>query len=700
MSESARVLLTPSEIAELAGVTRGAVTNWRKRPSKPPFPNPAPGSQTKPLYDQEKVIAWLAETKPEIQIRRDGGQAALSHSLNALRGHVPASAASQLALALCCARKLSTDVADGNWPQIVAASPSGTADALRRTVSQAAAHDARWLDVSSALDDIERDTNGRLELLPIAAVVNAVDAIDSKDLATSADDVLRRGSGERGRAAGYEVGEHGVVNSRVSDLLSNLASSAKGLVYDPACGIGEALIQTWTKSAGRVHTVGQDINAQALRVARMRSSLHEIDANFVLGDVLSADPDPDLRADAIVAEPPFGMEWARSQNVADPRWSFGVPPVNNSELAWLQHAIAHLKPNGSAYVVTSVSPLTARGSSAAIRSELLLSGWVEAVILLPPKMLSHTSIPVVLWVLRQAEQPSGNVPVLLIEASESESPETLVGSWLTLGEHGVVDDPPPYALIETVDLLADDAQLDPRRWVRPPGSDPEDVATRFADSQRALRDALAALLNHAATPVSHAPYSAPRVLTVKELVQLGVASIQNGRAKGDELDEEDLSLLVTPSDVRDGLPKRAEVPAADQSALLGGRDERSQPGDVLVTTWNAVRAVVDEQGGRIIGNGVHRLRADEKQCDPLYVARCLCGSWNERFKKGATIQRVDLRELEIPLLPLSEQEQLVTALRQVEQLAQEAAAVAEAAAASAAAILDAVRYDAPIGGDK
>jgi hypothetical protein len=699
MSESAGVLLTPSEIAELAGVTRGAVTNWRKRPSEPPFPNPAPGSQTKPLYEQEKVIAWLAEAKPEIHIRRDGGQAALSHSLNALRGHVPASAAGELALALCCAQKLSIDAADENWPEIVAAGPSGTAHALLRIVSLAAADDARWRDISAALDDIERDTNGRLELLPIAAVVNAVDAIDSKDLATSADDVLRRGSGERGRAAGYGVGEHGVVNSRVSELLSNLASSAKGVVYDPACGIGEALIQTWTKSAGKVQTVGQDINAQALRVARMRSSLHGMEAKFELGDVLSADPDPEFRADAIVAEPPFGMEWSRSQNVADPRWAFGVPPVNSSELAWLQHSIAHLKPNGSAYVVTSVSPLTARGSSAAIRAELLRSGWVEAVILLPPKMLPHTGIPVALWVLRQAEQASGTLQVLLIDASESASPETLVSSWLTLGEHGVVDDPPPYALIETLDLLADDAQLDPRRWVRPPGSDPEDVATRFTDSQRALGDALAAL-NHAVTPKSHALYSKPRVLTVKELVQLGVASIQNGRAKGDELDEEDVFLLVTPGDVRDGLPVLTEVPGANQSALIGQRDERSQRGDVLVTTWNVVRAVVDEQGGRVIGNGVHRLRADDKQCDPFYVARCLCGTWNERFKKGATIQRVDLRELEIPLLPLSEQKQLVTALREVEQLARQAAEVVEAAAATASATLDAVRYDAPIGGDR
>ena len=688
----------------MAGVSRGAVTNWRKRPSDPPFPDPAPGSETKLLYDQEKVIAWLAETKPEIAIRRDNGQAALSHSLNALRGRVSASASTELALALCCAKKLSTDAADGNWPEIVAASSLEAVDVVRRAVSKAAADDVRWRDIFSVLDDLEGDTGGRLETLPIAAVVSAVDGIDSKHLAVAVDDVLRRGSGERGRAAGYGVGEHGVVNSRISELLSNLASSAKGLVYDPACGIGEALIQTWTKSAGKVQPVGQDINAQAVRVARMRSLLYEMDAKFTLGDVLRADPDPELRADAIVAEPPFGMDWSRSQNIADPRWVFGVPPVNSSELAWLQHAIAHLKPNGSAYVVTSVSPLTARGSSAAIRAELLRSGWVEAVVLLPPKMLPHTGIPVALWVLRQAEHPSGTVPVLLIDASESACPEALVDSWLTLGEGGgdaeAVADAPPYALIKTLDLLGDDAQLDPRRWVQTPGSEPEDVATRFADSQRALGHALAALLDHAVMPAIHGPYATPRVLTVKELVQLGVASIQNGRIKRDDLDEEDIGLLVTPGDVRDGLPALAEVPTDEQSNLAGGRDERSRRGDVLVTTWNVVRAVVDDQGGRIIGNGIHRLRVDEKQCDPLYVARCLCGTWNDRFKKGATIQRVDLRELEIPLLPLPEQEQLVKALQEVEQLARQAAEVAEAAASAASAVLDAVRYDAPIGDDK
>lgn len=699
MDESAAVLLTPSEIAELAGVTRGAVTNWRKRPSNPPFPEPYPGSKTKPLYDQNEVIEWLAQTKPEIQIRRDSSQAALARSLNALRGRVSASVSSELALALCCAKTLSDEAGDGIWRRIVKATPAETMNVLRRTVSDEAI-DERWNDVLATVDDVERDAAGRLGALPIAAIVSVIDEIGLKDLAVAADDVLRRNTGERGRAAGYGVGEHGVVQSRVSELLSNLASTAKGVVYDPACGIGEALIQTWTKSAGKARVVGQDINEKALRIARMRSLLHQVDAQFEHGDVLHQDPDPNLRADAIVAEPPFGMDWSRSQNIADPRWAFGIPPANNSELAWLQHAIAHLKPEGSAYVVTSVAPLTARGSSAAIRAELLRSGWIEAVILLPPKMLPHTTIPVVLWVLRQAEHPSSSVDVLLIDASEAESPETRVLSWLEDCLTGSAVDSPPYALVKTVDLLADDAQLDPRRWVDAPGTDPEEIATRLTESRRVLENSLATLLDRAVMPVPRGPYATPRVLTVKELVQLGVASIQNGRIKRDELNEADASVLVTPTEVRDGLPALDPSPSDEQPNLVGGRDERTQVGDVLVTTWNAVRAVVDDQGGRLIGNGVYRLRVDENQCEPNYVARCLCGTWNDRFKKGATIQRVDLRELEIPLIPLSEQQRVVEALREIEQLARQAAAVAEAAAASATAILDAVRYDAPIGSDK
>ncbi|BBY58375.1 N-6 DNA methylase [Mycolicibacterium sarraceniae] len=699
MGESAGVLLTPSEIADLAGVTRGAVTNWRKRPSDPPFPDPAPESATKPLYDLEKVIAWLAETKPEIQIQRDGSQAALSHSLNALRGRVSTAVAGELALALCCAKKLSMEAADGNWRLIAAASTSQTVDVLRR-ISSDTATDPRWDDILSALDDVERETNGRLDTLPMAAMVSAVDGIDVDRLAVAADEVLRRGGGERGRAAGYGVGEHGIVNSRVSELLSNLASSTKGLVYDPACGIAEALIRTRTKCGGTVRLVGHDINARAIRFARMRSLLHELDAEFECGDVLHEDPDPDLRADTVVAEPPFGMDWSRSQNIADPRWVFGIPPANNSELAWLQHAIAHLKPNGSAYVVTSVAPLTARGSSASIRAELLRSGWIEAVILLPPKMLPHTTIPLALWVLRLADHASASNDVLLIDASESENPEAHALSWLDDCLTGSAAGAPPFELIKTLDLLADDAQLDPRRWVKTPGSDPKDVAARLADSQHVLENALATLLDHAVVPMPQGPSATPRLLTVKELVQLDVASIQNGRVKRDDLDERDAAALVTPNEVRDGLPVLDQLPIDAQPNLVGGRDERTRVGDVLVTTWNVVRAVVDKQGGRLIGNGVYRLRVDDKQCEPNYVARCLCGTWNERFKKGATIQRVDLRELEIPLIPLSEQARLVGALREIEQLARQAAAVAEAAAASATAILDAVRYDAPIGGDE
>jgi len=699
MTTSTKALLTPSQIAELAGVSRGAVTNWRKRPSSIPFPEPVPGSEAKPLYDRSKVIAWLAAAKPEIQIRQDHGQAALTHALNALRVSVPTSEATELALALCCARKLSAGGDDSNWRRIRVSDPLQMVEAFREVADQATAQDVRWRDISAVADEIGRWARSPIAIDAISAIVGVVDAVDPEYLAEAADEVLRRVTAERGRAAGYGLGEHGLVGSRISELLSNLASPVKGLVYDPACGIGEALIQTWTKSAGKVQTVGHEINEQALRIARMRSSLHGIDTEYVLQDVLDSDPCPDLRADIVIAEPPFGLDWSRSRNIADPRWAFGVPPANNSELAWIQHAIAHLKPGGCAYVVTSVSSLFAR-HSAAIRAELLRSGWIEAVILLPPKMLPHTGIQLALWVLRQADRPSGAVPVLLVDASDAVSPETLAASWLTLGEGGAVDDAPPYALVQTMNLLADDAQLDPRRWVQTPGSDPEDVAARFRDSQEALKSALAALLDHAGVPVIRGPNATPRVLTVKELVQLGVASIQNGRAKVDDLDDEDLVLLVKPNDVRDGLPVLVEAPTSERVTPIYEPDDRTHAGDVLVTTWNTVRAAVDEQGGRILGNGVHRVRVDEKQCSPYFVAHCLGGSWNERFNRGATTQRVDLRDLEIPMLPLPEQDLLVDALREVEQLAREAATIAEAAAANAAAILDAVRYDARIGEDR
>jgi hypothetical protein len=642
-----------------------------------------------------EVVEWLNSTKPDIKLRRGHGQPALLASLNSLRDMVLPTVSSELALALCCARKLSLDTGSLIWGEVLR-EPLPSIDALRREAEAAGADDPCWADVVSVLDDFVHHAGARLEPAAFSAIVAAVDNIHPDHLAQAADETLQHGATGRGRAGGYAAGEQGFVGSRVSELLANLAATTSGVVYDPACGVGEALVRTWSKTKGQAQVVGHEINLKALRTARMRCVLHGIPAALHLADVLHDSPDPSLRADIVIAEPPFGMAWRRSQNIADPRWAFGLAPANNSDLAWIQHAIAHTKREGTAFVITTLGSLSQGGASSAIRTELLRGGCIDAIVALPAKMLPHTGIGLALWVLRSPERPLDGDPVLLIDASESSDPELWIDSWLDLGTGpDVPDDAPPHSFVDTVDLLAANAQLDPRRWIHTPESDPDVAAARYRGAQNAIGASLASLSDSALIPHLGGPLPKARVLTVKELCQLDAATIQSGRARIEEFGDDEAVWLVTPRVLRNGLPTLEGSGHPVSISRVSGW-VLTRPGDILVSTMNNVRAVVDEYGGRVVGSGVYRLQIDDSLCDPHYVARCLSGTWNERFRQGTSIQRVDLKELEIPILPLADQKRVVAALQSAELLARAAELVVEAASATCAAILDVVRYAAPL----
>ena len=173
-------------------------------------------------------------------------------------------------------------------------------------------------------------------------------------MAAAADAVLARAVGAMGRAGS----EHGYIGSRVSDFLAQIsAPDADGVVYDPACGIGDVLAQLSDSMQppanpvfdGWSPTTSTSIpSSWPISVASSRNAPLEL--NTV--DVLAKDPAPELKADLIVAEPPYGMYY-EGYDLLDRRWTYGTPAKSSSELAWIQHAIAHLADGGVAYVVTS-----------------------------------------------------------------------------------------------------------------------------------------------------------------------------------------------------------------------------------------------------------------------------------------------------------------------------------------------------------
>ncbi|WP_394276420.1 N-6 DNA methylase [Luteococcus sp.] len=639
----AQGLLTASDIADLAGVSRGAVSNWRNRADD--FPKPAGGTATKPLFSSPEIISWL--TDHGHALRTDDGQAAVWAAMNHLRGVVDLRDAASLVVALL------TEHATGN-----------------------------------SFDPFSHDSYARIAQpireQDLQAVRDAIADVPVDRAAAVADFVLERTA----KAMGKMGGEAGFVGSRTSTLLANLAASrSHGVLYDPACGIAAALIGASDDSHRWSRLVGRDIYSAALRLAEDRARLRSLELDLRQADVLASDPDPDLVADTIILEPPFGLRMDADERFADSRFVFGLPPRTSADSAWLQHVIAHLAPEGRGYVITPMGPLFRGGKEAHIRAALLDAGCIEAIIALPGKMVPHTAIALALWVLR-APRTNHDGQVLLIDASRTHAPEDHVASWLT---DSVARRDLPHITVSVGDLIEDGANLTPQRWTDQTTVDPEQLVTTYRDAITQVTR-LTGDLDAQVAAMGDAPDLADtRAMIIAELLSEDVLEQRPGKAFGRYRDA-DASLeahLVTAAMIRDNtLPD----PAPDHTY-----SDLTHPGDVLVTTMNTIRAIVDHSGGHLHGTGITRLRITNPDVlSPDYLAAMLMGEWNNDLQAGTTITRAPVKELTIPMATLADQQCITTAINQAQQIHQLATRLARHADDVTIALRNAVRYNAPL----
>lgn len=667
-SVSPNALLSPSDVADLAGVSRPVVSNWRKR--HPDFPSAVAGTEVKPLFERDAVLAWLRKRGHKVEDEAVGGR--IWSALNAIRDRIPVEDAADFVLLLATLKCAS----QSNFEEVARLDPADQGARLAEAVSK--------LQRIPALNYIREPSQAVLRLQPSSSlVVDAVARTEDSELAGAVDFVLERLT--RWQIKGGA--ESGFVGSRTSKLLASLVTPDAGTVYDPACGIANVLTRLAEHGiASRL--VGSDIDRDALRVAAQRAFLRHADLDLLAGDVLATDPDPTLRADVVVAEPPFGMAWDPSSKVVDPRFAFGVPPRMASDLAWVQHAIAHLTPEGRAFVLTAPGALFRSGSERQIRANLLSAGCVEVVVGLPSKMLPHTSIGPALWVLRPQNEASD---VLLIDASEVSEVEGKVAAWLNAGSLASEIEA-PHAWVPVTELLAADAVLTPSKWVGGLAVDEGAIASSFTRASEAMAETIRVIGNSSLAFEQLADLPKPRMATVRELADNGAIELRMGRPdKARDLDDSSQARIVRASDV-----KVRHLPAIDELADFSHPD-LTEAGDVLVTTMNEVRAVVDETGGHLASTGVDRLRiVDRSVITPSYLAAVITGSWNARLQTGTTIQRAPIRDLEIPLIPKEEQSKVVLAQVVVGLIREQSELLNAQACEVQGAILDALRYNVPL----
>lgn len=201
--------------------------------------------------------------------------------------------------------------------------------------------------------------------------------------------------------------------SCVVRCLVEMLAPYKGRIYDPACGSGgmfvqsEKFVESHGGKLGDISVYGQESNATTRRLAIMNLAIRGIEADIGKehADTFRNVQHPDLRADYVIANPPFNdSDWFRKDD--DVRWQYGVPPKGNANFAWVQHFIHHLAPNGYAgFVLANGSMSSNQSGEGEIRKALIEADLVDCMVALPGQLFYSTQIPVCLWFL--AKNKSG-----------------------------------------------------------------------------------------------------------------------------------------------------------------------------------------------------------------------------------------------------------------------------------------------------
>lgn len=194
----------------------------------------------------------------------------------------------------------------------------------------------------------------------------------------------------------------------IVNLIAEMIEPYDGKIYDPCCGSGGMFVQSMkfvqahNGNQKNISVYGQEYTKTTYKLARMNLAIRGISANIQLGDTFHNDQHKDLKADYIMANPPFNQSSWRAENelVNDPRWAgYDTPPTSNANYGWILNILSKLSTNGVAGFILSNGALSADGTELAIRKKLLESGKVEAICILPRKLFYSTDISVTLWIL-------------------------------------------------------------------------------------------------------------------------------------------------------------------------------------------------------------------------------------------------------------------------------------------------------------
>jgi N-6 DNA Methylase len=645
-----------AEIARIAGVGRAAVSNWRRR--HPTFPSRVGGTDSSPLFSLAAVEVWLNE-----------------------QGKLRASSTSGL---------------ERLWPQF---------DVLGDRAESGLAIAASALSVRPARSSAFPSSGIKLSAPAMQLVDQTVDLAKRAGAQETFEFLLGRWQDTNVRQVTVTPVPLARLMALIANSLGGAPESNQRVVLDPACGTGALLSAAAGVMQGEQHDLksivlaGVDREAEmaALTAARLSflqpvgaengAQASDVALDVRVGDSLRADPLKDLRADVVLCNPPYSdRDWGYEELATDSRWTFGLPPRTESELAWVQHVVSKLVPGGTAVIVLPPA-VAARKAGRRIRGELARTGVLKAVVALPAGSAPPYSVPLHLWVLQavggENRAPDAGQTLLLVDAGDFGEPsaktdqggidwdslhdavfEAVVGAGsgvLEASGHGRAGSPVRSARVPLIDVLDDVVDLTPARHVPADGRlSPVALAdswTRFAGLLGELEAARRSLSKIEFEALGSAPIG---MTTVGELVRAGVLQVKAGQLPpegsirlGDRA-EGTVPVLTMSDLLMDGKPSGwlplEEVAGSD--LVTSARD------DVVVGGLSrGFFAWVEEGPATVLSAQIHALSVNGSAIDPWFLAGCLRAPANVRQAgtHASSSARVDVRKLLVRQIPLDQQ---------------------------------------------
>lgn len=284
--------------------------------------------------------------------------------------------------------------------------------------------------IDKAMESIERDNPSLKGMLPgnygratldkrrlgdlVDMVSNKINFVDEESrkqdtLGRVYEYFLSQFASQEGRKGGEFYTPRSVVR-----VLVEMLAPYKGRVFDPCCGSGgmfvqsEKFVEAHGGKIGDLSVYGQESNPNTFKLAKMNLAIRGIEGDLGKepADSFHNDQHPDLKADYVLANPPFNMsDWGGDSLREDKRWKYGPPPVGNANFAWVQHFIHHLSPIGTAgFVLANGSMSSNTSSEGEIRKAIIEDDLVDCMVALPGQLFYSTQIPVCLWFLTRKKE--------------------------------------------------------------------------------------------------------------------------------------------------------------------------------------------------------------------------------------------------------------------------------------------------------